>query len=74
MQNLRQVVLAEAKHQLALNLDLLNMLRDDVPEEIRVAVREVWVEPLKRLIEELESNFPIRHDPTQLPYGRELPE
>jgi hypothetical protein len=74
MQNLRQVVLAEAKHQLALNLDLLNMLRDDVPEEIRVAVREEWVEPLKRLIEELESNFPIRHDPTQLPYGRELPE
>ena len=72
MQNLRQVVLAEAKHQLALNLDLLNMLRDDVPEEIRV--REEWVEPLKRLIEELESNFPIRHDPTQLPYGRELPE
>jgi hypothetical protein len=34
MQNLRRIVLAEAKHQLALNVDLLEMLQDGTPLEM----------------------------------------
>ena len=55
MKELRQIVFAEAKHQLQLNLDLLKMLQGNTPLETIAAVREEWVEPLARLVGEQES-------------------
>ena len=55
MQNLHRDILAEAKYQLALNLDLVNLLQGNTPLEMLAAVREEWVEPLERLIQVLES-------------------
>jgi hypothetical protein len=59
MEGFRQKVFAEVKRELALNLELLELLKRDSTLEDLASLREVWVEPLERLNEELGSGQPI---------------
>lgn len=53
---LRAEFLKEDKARLKMNLSLLEMLKGNTQPQDIAALREVWVEPLQHLIEELQSS------------------
>jgi hypothetical protein len=55
---LKSEVLKQAKIELWMNLSLLEMLKGNTPLEDMANLREQWVEPFERIIEELRSPDP----------------
>lgn len=53
--DLKSEVLKQAKIELRMNLSLLEMLKGNTPLEDLANLREKWVEPLQRLLRELEG-------------------
>jgi hypothetical protein len=51
--DIKSLTLEEAKHQLKMNLSILEMLKENTPLDALASIREDWVEPLERLIAEL---------------------
>jgi hypothetical protein len=52
--DLRSEVLKQAKIELRMNLSLLEMLKGNTPLEDLANLRERWVEPLERLVHEIQ--------------------
>lgn len=52
---LRGEILKQAKIELKMNLSLLEMLKGNTELEDIANLREQWVEPLERLIQDLEN-------------------
>jgi hypothetical protein len=54
MPDLKQLTLEEAKQQLNMKRSMLEMLKDNTRLGDLANLRELWIEPLERLIKELE--------------------
>ena len=55
LRELRAKVLKQAKSELKMNLSLIEMLKGNTPLEDLANLREAWVEPLIKVVSELES-------------------
>jgi hypothetical protein len=62
IQELRKMVLEEARSQLKANQSLLRMLEKSTPLEDLARLREVWVEPLEQLVQDLEDKQKAEND------------
>ena len=54
MPDLKQLTLEEAKQQLKMKRSMLEMLKDNTRLDDLANLKELWIEPLERLIKELE--------------------
>jgi hypothetical protein len=59
MPDIRQLTLEEAKRERKMYLSVIEMLKDNTPVETIARFRELWVEPLQELIQNLSENKPV---------------
>ena len=56
MPDMKQMTLEEAKQQLKMKRSMLEMLKDNTRLDDLANLRELWTEPLERLIKDLEQS------------------